>query len=53
MIPPEVLGGKVEWICPSGEYNIDEPLIEVWDANQNKRKYKMSHLWPVRKPRPV
>ncbi len=52
MVPPDV-HGKLEWIAPEGEYTIDDTIAIVSTSDGRKIEIKMSHKWPVRKPRPV
>jgi V-type H+-transporting ATPase subunit A len=51
MCPPYAMGKCVS-IVREGEYNIDEPIIEL-EFQGKKYKYGMYHNWPVRQPRPV
>lgn len=43
--------GRITWIAPDGHYTIKEKIIEI-EFNNKKTEYGMSHLWPVREPRP-
>eukprot|EP00123_Amoebidium_parasiticum_P013390 comp21925_c0_seq1/m.31544 comp21925_c0_seq1/g.31544 ORF comp21925_c0_seq1/g.31544 comp21925_c0_seq1/m.31544 type:complete len:619 (-) comp21925_c0_seq1:218-2074(-) len=51
MVPPRVRG-TVTFIAPAGDYDIEEPLLEV-EFNGKVSKCTMYHTWPVRSPRPV
>lgn len=51
MLPPNARG-KVSFIAPTGNYTIDDEVIEV-DFLGDKKKYCMKSLWPVRAPRPT
>uniref|UniRef100_A0A7R9VXR1 H(+)-transporting two-sector ATPase n=1 Tax=Chlamydomonas euryale TaxID=1486919 RepID=A0A7R9VXR1_9CHLO len=51
MLPPGARG-NITYIAPSGNYNIEEEVIEV-EFQGSKKKYTMKQLWPVRSPRPV
>ena len=51
MIPPNAKG-KVTYVAPDGEYNINDEVIELEFAGVVKR-YTMKQQWPVRAPRPV
>mmetsp|Transcript_11207 Transcript_11207/g.34304 ORF Transcript_11207/g.34304 Transcript_11207/m.34304 type:complete len:609 (+) Transcript_11207:214-2040(+) len=44
--------GKVTYVAPAGEYNLDDVLIEA-EFNGVKKKFTMVQDWPVRQPRPV
>ncbi|WP_414657237.1 V-type ATP synthase subunit A [Deinococcus sp. VB343] len=48
LTPPDK-GGKIRWIAPAGQYNIDETIAELEDGT----KLRLAHYWPVRAPRPV
>ncbi len=48
MVPPTILGKKLSWIAPEGDYTIDEPIAKT----DHDETILMSHYWPVRKPRP-
>jgi len=52
LVPPGV-GGKVARVAPSGEYPEDETLCWLEDDEGGSTELAMSHLWPVRKPRPI
>ena len=51
LTPPDC-DGKVESVMPAGKYTEDE-IVCVLDCHGQKRELAMSHLWPIRKPRPV
>jgi len=51
MLPPGAKG-KITYIAPAGQYNIDEKMIEL-EFQGEKKEYRMANLWPVRSPRPV
>jgi V-type H+-transporting ATPase subunit A len=46
MIPPKVKG-KVTYIAPAGDYNIEEEILCL-EFDGKKEKIAMSHWWPVR-----
>ncbi len=48
LTPPDK-AGKVKWIVPAGEYNIDQTIAELEDGTQ----LRLAHYWPVRAARPV
>ena len=48
MVPPGVLGKKLAWIAPEGEYTIDDAIAKT----DHDETIFMAHYWPVRKPRP-
>jgi len=51
MCPPN-LKGRITSVQPSGNYTIDDEIIEI-EHNGKKKKITMMHRWPVRTPRPV
>lgn len=51
ILPPKAKG-KIVSIQPTGQYNIEEPVLEVEFAGK-LHKYSMSHWWPVRQARPI
>lgn len=51
LTPPDC-DGRVQSIVPAGEYTEDE-VVCVLDCHGSKRELSMSHLWPIRQPRPV
>jgi V-type H+-transporting ATPase subunit A len=58
MCPPNICGEVVK-IYGGGtdgldSFNVDEPVMEVYNESQNKTHVlNLSHFWPVRKARPV
>ncbi len=48
LTPPDK-AGKIKWIVPAGDYNIDRPIAELEDGTQ----LRLAHYWPVRAARPV
>jgi V/A-type H+/Na+-transporting ATPase subunit A len=48
LAPPEVIG-VVRKVKPAGAYTVQEPVVELEDGVE----LKMSHIWPVRRARPV
>jgi V-type H+-transporting ATPase subunit A len=48
LLPPKAKGRVTEQ-QPEGNYNVNQPIIEL----DGEKKYSMSHFWPVRQPRPV
>ena len=50
MIPPN-MKGRISYIAPAGEYNVNENVLEV-EFNEKKFNLNMCHDWPVREPRP-
>lgn len=48
LTPPDK-SGKLAWIAPAGEYNIDETIAKLEDGTE----LRMAHYWPVRAARPV
>jgi V/A-type H+-transporting ATPase subunit A len=49
ILAPPAVAGVVETVREAGTYTVDEPLVVLEDGQE----LKMSHLWPVRRPRPV
>ena len=52
LIPPGI-SGVVEELVPEGEYRDDVPLCQLRDEKDVRHPVSMSHLWSVRRPRPV
>jgi V/A-type H+-transporting ATPase subunit A len=48
LAPPDVTG-VVRKVRPAGAYTVQEPVVELEDGVE----LKMSHVWPVRRARPV
>lgn len=46
MIPPRSRG-KVTYIAPEGNYNINEEILSI-EFDGKSEKISMSHWWPVR-----
>ncbi|CAK79745.1 unnamed protein product (macronuclear) [Paramecium tetraurelia] len=44
--------GRVTYIAPAGYYTLQDKVLEV-ELNEKKYQYGMSHVWPVRQPRPI
>ena len=52
LAPPDV-SGVVESVAAPGEYADDESVCVVRQGDGRLRQVAMSHVWPVRMPRPV
>mmetsp|Transcript_34105 Transcript_34105/g.30875 ORF Transcript_34105/g.30875 Transcript_34105/m.30875 type:complete len:122 (+) Transcript_34105:346-711(+) len=52
MLPPTAKG-KITFIAPEGQYNINEKILELETEGGKKEEYSMAHFWAVRKPRPI
>lgn len=52
LLPPAA-GGEVIEIAPAGRYAEDAPVCTLRDAGGREHRVAMSHVWPVRIPRPV
>ncbi|HSC62731.1 MAG TPA: V-type ATP synthase subunit A [Caldimonas sp.] len=52
LAPPEV-GGVVESVAAAGEHADDAVVCVVRQGDGRRRELAMSHVWPVRRPRPV
>ncbi len=50
--PPDA-AGTVERIAPAGSYAETEPLLALRRTDGGLRELAMSHMWPVRTPRPA
>eukprot|EP00768_Dysnectes_brevis_P003022 gnl/Dysnectes_brevis/218_a248_2922.p1 GENE.gnl/Dysnectes_brevis/218_a248_2922~~gnl/Dysnectes_brevis/218_a248_2922.p1 ORF type:complete len:610 (+),score=261.70 gnl/Dysnectes_brevis/218_a248_2922:618-2447(+) len=51
MLPPGAMG-RIDWIAEDGDYCLEDPVLRLEFEGQ-LYEYTMSHLWPVRTPRPV
>eukprot|EP00871_Galdieria_phlegrea_P000154 jgi/Galph1/1139/GphlegSOOS_G5798.1 len=51
LLPPYQMG-TVTYIAPSGDYTLEDTVLEL-EFNGTKKKFTMMHQWPVRRPRPV
>jgi V/A-type H+-transporting ATPase subunit A len=52
LAPPDA-GGVIESVAASGDYTEDATVCVVRQGDGSARRLAMSHLWPVRQPRPV
>ena len=52
MVDPKINGRIVETF-EAGNYTLKDPVCRIEDLNGNTVDVKMSHFWPVRRPRPV
>ncbi|MFZ2652611.1 MAG: V-type ATP synthase subunit A, partial [Burkholderiaceae bacterium] len=52
LAPPDA-SGVVESVVAAGEYADDAAVCLLRQADGNLRELAMSHVWPVRRPRPV
>jgi V/A-type H+-transporting ATPase subunit A len=52
LAPPDA-AGEVLTTCAAGEYAEDAVIATLRDAQGRERPLAMSHVWPVRVPRPV
>lgn len=52
LVPPGV-AGTVTSVEPEGEYQDDQPLCILRDADGNEAKITAGQVWPIRQPRPV
>ena len=50
---PAGLTGQVSWTAQSGEYTVEEPLVEVTDHRGGVHKLALAQRWPIRTPRPM
>ena len=49
LVPPSFAGEeRLVWTAPAGSYTVDEVVARGEKGSQ----FSMSHIWPVRKPRP-
>lgn len=51
LCPPNV-AGTLTWAAPSGTYTLKDVIAKVTDKKGRNVDIRMSHYWPVRKPRP-
>jgi V/A-type H+-transporting ATPase subunit A len=51
LVPPGV-SGELEEVAPSGEYDLENCIARVRDAQHRSRRLYLYHRWPVRRPRP-
>jgi V/A-type H+-transporting ATPase subunit A len=47
LVPPSI-SGRLEWIAPEGEYQVDQPIAHV-----SGQELTLAQRWPVRRARPV
>ena len=52
LAPPDV-GGVVESVVAAGEHAEDAVVCVVREGDGRRHELAMSHVWPVRRPRPV
>ena len=52
LVPP-LLAGRVAHIATAGEVTVNEPLLQLVDAQGQTHDIALAHFWPVRTPRPV
>jgi len=52
LAPPDQ-GGVVEWVAAAGEYADDAVVCVLRQGDGRRSELAMSHVWPVRVPRPV
>lgn len=50
MIPPNVKG-TIEWVAPSGEYTISEPIVKIKHDGEIT-EIAMKQKWPIKQSRP-
>ncbi len=46
LVPPHV-AGTIEWLAPEGDYTVAEPVARI-----DGHDVRLSHPWPLRRPRP-
>jgi V-type H+-transporting ATPase subunit A len=53
LVPP-TLSGRVKSIVPEGDYTLDDNIAVLEDPSDPRKTavVRLSHYWPVRKPRP-
>ncbi len=51
LVPPNV-SGTLKWISGAGNFTLDDVIAKVEDRKGRNVDLRMSHYWPVRKPRP-
>ena len=53
LVPPDAPAGEVIHIAAAGAASDEAPLLTLRDDRGVDREFAMSHVWPVRTPRPV
>lgn len=52
MVPPR-LSGVAEWVAPSGEYTIKDPIVKLRDARGELHEICLAQRWPIKTQRPA
>ncbi|HIR85492.1 MAG TPA: V-type ATP synthase subunit A, partial [Candidatus Galloscillospira excrementavium] len=52
-ILPAGVGGTVTKAAPSGQYTVEDTLVELTDEQGRVHSLKLSQRWPIRTPRPM
>ncbi len=52
LVPPGICG-KIQWLVAEGEYDDKQTICKLLDVDGKEHALAMSHVWPVRKPRPI
>ena len=52
MVPPN-LSGTVTSVKPSGQYKVEDTIIELTDSNNKIHNLTLCQKWPIRNPRPT
>eukprot|EP01028_Stygiella_incarcerata_P003987 TRINITY_DN1833_c1_g1_i1.p1 TRINITY_DN1833_c1_g1~~TRINITY_DN1833_c1_g1_i1.p1 ORF type:complete len:648 (+),score=170.01 TRINITY_DN1833_c1_g1_i1:207-1946(+) len=51
MLPPKAMG-TVTYVAEKGDYDFSDDVLEI-EFQGVKKRFGLSHMWPVRSPRPV
>ena len=51
LVPPNRSGELIE-LAPAGDYDLNQTIGRIRDAQGQSHKLQLFHRWPVRKPRP-
>ncbi|MFK5987015.1 MAG: V-type ATP synthase subunit A [Pseudomonadota bacterium] len=51
LIPPDTCGQLI-WLAEAGEYTLDDSIATIKMEHAIEKSLYLSHLWPVRTPRP-
>ena len=50
LVPPNIAGQLID-LAPEGDYDLDQTIARVRDAEGQVHKLRLYHRWPVRDPR--
>jgi V/A-type H+-transporting ATPase subunit A len=52
LTPPD-MKGHIAFVASAGNYDLDEPIAQVIDQNNQEHTVTLSQRWPVRRERPI